>query len=253
MEVLMGGDAVVEAEIGEGQRNVVLDVEGTVGVVDADARQPQSPAFVAHVQAVFRVVDGIQSHHAFVDVGAGVVHGVVVEPEEALLLPVVAAGGPVQVQVVHEHPGPVAAVPGPCHHRIMRVSVALGCGVGVVQVRQEGEIRGSEVLPVQLQRVLVQVVFEPDQDGFAVLGVDPGSREPSVEAVDGARRQRPLRAGGVGLAGCVERDRRPPVLVDGQDLGRCEGVGPHQQADLVDDRVREADLAGPDLVPFVAQ
>jgi hypothetical protein len=38
---------------------------------------------------------------------------VVVEPEEGLLLPVVAAGGPVEVQVVDPFPGQVALTLGP--------------------------------------------------------------------------------------------------------------------------------------------
>ena len=181
------------------------------------------------------------------------VHPVVVEPEEALLLPLVPAGRPIQVKVVAELLGEVALVLGAVAHRVVRVAVAFRGGVPVVQVGEEGPVRGAEVLPVQPQRVLVQVVLEPDQHRFAVFRVDPRAREGAVEAVDRAHRQGAGQAGGVGLAGGVERRGRAPVRVDRQHLRAGEGVLPHQQVDLVDDRVRVAELARPDLMPLVAQ
>ena len=212
VDVVVLGDPVIEAAVEEGQRDVVVDVEAAVGVVGAHPGQPQATALVAHVHPVLRVIDGVEADHALVDVGPGVVHPVVVEPEEALLLPVIATGRPVQVQVVHRHPRPVALALRAVPHRVVRVAVALRGGVAVVQVGQERQVRRAEVLPVQAQWVLVEVVLEPDQGRLAVLGVDHRAREGAVEAVDRARRQRPLLAGRVGdhtaHAGPLERGRR---------------------------------------------
>ena len=88
VDVLVHRDAVVEPAVVEGERDVVLDVERAVPVVGAHAREPQALALVAHVHAALvahrlRVVDRVEADHALVDVGAGVVHPVVVEPEEA--------------------------------------------------------------------------------------------------------------------------------------------------------------------------
>ncbi len=209
-------------------------------------------ALVAHVHAVLGVVDRVEPDHALVDVRPGVVHPVVVEPEEALLLAVVPAGRPVQVQVVDEHLRQVALGLRPVPHRVVRVAVALRRGVPVVQVGQERPVRGAEVLAVQAERVLVQVVLEADQARLAVLRVDHRAGERAVEAVDRARRQLPL-AGRHLLAVGVEGDRRLAERVDRQHLRRGERVRPQLHVDLVDDRVRVADLAGPELVPLVAE
>ena len=167
----------------------------------ADAGQPETPPLVAHVHAVLGVVDGVEPDHALVDVGAGVVHRVVVEPEEALLLPVVATGRPVQVEVVDPRPRVVAPVLGArtawrsagCRRSPARCGRCAG-GSG-----SEPSVR-PEVLPVQAERILVQVVLEADQGRPAVLGVDHRPREGAVEAVDRARRaacasRRPRRDG----------------------------------------------------------
>src|SRR6185436_20648839 len=89
--------------------------------------------------------------------------------------------------------------------------------------------------------------------GLAVLGVDHRPGEGAVEAVDRAGWQRPLRARGVGLARGVERGRRPAVLVDRQHLRGGEGVGRDPDVDLVDVGLWRADIAGPELMPLVAQ
>ena len=215
--------------------------------------QPETLGLVAHVHPVLGVVDRVEPDHPLVDVGPGVVHAVVVEPEEGLLLAVVATGGPVQVEVVDPFAGQVALTLGAEVHGVVRVAVALGRGVPVVQVGEEGPVGRAEVLPVQAERVLVQVVLEADEDRLAVLGVDHRAREDPVEAVDGAFGQLPLGAHGVPLAGGVEGDRRLAERVDRQDLGRGERVGRDLELDLVDDRVRGVHVARPLLVPLVAQ
>ena len=239
VDVVVGGDAVVEAVVGEGQRDVVLDVEGTVGVVGAHARQPQALGLLASVETTLgpvvvrlRVVDREQPDAALVDVRPGVVHAVVVEPEEALLLPVVAAGRPVEVQVVAPLTGPVALGLRAVAHGVVRVAVTLRGGVAVVQVGQEGAVGGAEVLGVE-PGVLVQVVVEPDDHRLAVLGVDP--RQAAVELPRGARRLGAGRAGGHGgLAPVVERRDRLALVVDRQHLRRGERVLGLVHVELVD-------------------
>jgi hypothetical protein len=45
--------------------------------------------------------------------------------------------------------------------------------VTVVQVGQEGPVRGTKILAIEVEWVLVQMVLETDQRRLAVLGVDP--------------------------------------------------------------------------------
>jgi hypothetical protein len=173
------------------------------------------------------------------------------EPEEALLLPVIIAGRPVQVQVVAERLWQVALVLRPASHRIVRVAVTLRRGVAVVQVGQEGPVRRAEVLAVQVQRVLVEVVLEPDQRRLAIFGIDHRAGEGPVEAVDRAQRQRADGAGRVGLALLVEGDRRPAVGVDGKHMRFGERVLVRKNVDLVHQGIGGADLVRPDLVPLI--
>src|SRR6476660_687364 len=128
------------------------------------------------------------------------------EPEETLLLPVVSAGGPVQVKVVDKLLRQVALVQRPVPLGVMRIAVTLRGGVPVVQMDQGRIIFGAEVLPVQAIGVFVEAVIEADNDRLAVFGVDPRARERAVEAVDGARRKSPNGACRVGLARVVKRD-----------------------------------------------
>jgi hypothetical protein len=95
-------------------------------VVGADTRQPQALGLVAGVEVVLRVVDREEPDHSLVDVGAGEVHHVVVEPEEALLLPAVVAGRPVQVELVHERMQREAVVLRAEQEPVVRVAVRLG-------------------------------------------------------------------------------------------------------------------------------
>ena len=259
VDVLVNRDPVVQPAVVHDQRDVVGDVKGSVLVIGADAGQSKTLSLVTHVgtpadaRVSLRIVDGINADHALVHIRAGVVHSVVVKPEEALLLPVVPTGGPIQVQIIDEHPRKVTLVSRPAGHRVVRVAVALRRRVSVVQVGEKGHVRCPEVLPVQPQRVLVQVVLETDKHRFSVFGVDPRPGKRSVEAVDRAERQRADRPGGVGPARRIERGGLPAVIVDRQHLRGGERMDPHQQVDLVDDRVRETDLVGPDLMLLVAQ
>ena len=249
----MDRDPVVHPDVVDRQRDVVLDVERPVGVVGADAGQAQALGLVAGVEVVLRVVDRVEPDHALVDVGPGEVHHVVVEPEEALLLPAVVAGRPVQVQLVHEGLDREAVVLRAEQERVVRVAVRLRRGVRVVQVGQEPELRVPEVLPGQVERVLVQVVAEPDQRRLAVLGVDHRTRERAVEPVDRARRQRSHGPGREGVSVRVERLGRLAQRVDRQHLRGGERVLRDLHLDVVDDRVREPDRVHPQLVGLVAE
>ena len=252
VEVVVHGDAVVEPAVEEGERDVVVDVEAAVGVVRANAGEPVSRVLVAVVR--HGVVDRVEADQALVDVGSCEVHPVVVEPEEALLLALQPSRRPVQVQLVDPHlrAEPRRALGAP-QEGVVRVAVTLGRGVAVVQVGEEGVVGCAEVLPVQAVRVLVEVVREADERRLAVLGVDHRPRERPVEAVDGARRQRPLQALRHRLAVGVEGHRGPALRVDREYLRGGEGVRCDLDIDLVDQRVRRADVRRPLLVGLVAQ
>ena len=60
--------------------------------------------------------------------------------------------------------------------RVVRVAVALRRRVAVVEVGQERPVRRAEVLAVEVQRVLVEVVLEPDEAGlpYSALMRGPG-------------------------------------------------------------------------------
>src|SRR6266542_5033842 len=103
MKILVWGNPVVEPAVVEGERDVVVDAERARNAlfpprVRPDAGQPKSFGLVPRV--LNRVVDGVETDHALVDVGAGMVHAVVVEPEEGLHLPGIATRRPVQVKVI---------------------------------------------------------------------------------------------------------------------------------------------------------
>ena len=101
VHVLVHGDAVVQRDIEERQRDVVLDIEGTVFPgVGAPTRQLQTVGVGLVTEIQYRVVDRVQADHALVHVRPGVIHAVIVEPEEALLLRLVTTRRPVQIQVV---------------------------------------------------------------------------------------------------------------------------------------------------------
>ncbi len=260
VHVLVGRDPVVETAVVERQRDVVGHIERAVRVVGAHAGEAQALALVAAVvhaltgHVLLGVVDRVQADHALVDVRTRVVHAVIVEPEEALLLAIVISRGPVQVEVVNEHPRRVAVRVRPMLHRVVRVAVALGSGVPVVQVGEERPVRSAEVLAVKAQRVLVEVVLEPHQHRLAVLRVDHRAGERAVEGIDGARRQGALGAGGVRLARRVERDGGLALDVDGQHRRRREGMRIHDHIELVDDRIHGRGARGsPHLVPLVAR
>src|SRR4051812_39103504 len=256
--VRVGNHAVIGGEVVERHRDVVLDVERPVvvalgvDVVHADAGE--APAVGLGLVAVVElgIVVRRESDHALVDVRAGVVHAVVVVPEERLLLAVVTAGGVGHPEVVDPLHRTVAAFV--VDHGV-RLAIGLGSVVAVVAVREERPVRSAEVATVEAARVQVEVVLEPDDDRTAVLDVDHRARELSVEAVDRALRQvvrrnrRALEAGGAGRvdAGRADGQRgRIALRVDRNDRRAGERVTGHLQADVVQDRIRhiERDAAG---------
>ena len=188
MDVLVHRHAVVEAAVVERQRDVVLDVERAVGVVCAHTRQTQALPLVAHVHAVRRVVDRVETDHALVHVRAGVIHAVIVEPEEALLLALLTARRPVQIQVVDPHARLVAMgswarassssagcrrSPAPCDR------CAGGSRTTSPAYRSPGDRRLSGFSSRWLSK--------RTRARLAVLGVDHRPRERTVEPVDRAR------------------------------------------------------------------
>src|SRR6266545_5724645 len=103
MKILVWGSPVVEPAVVEGERDIVVDAEGAIAgllvpQVRPDAGQAEPLGLVPRV--LNRVVDGVEADHALVDVGAGMVHAVVVEPEEGLHLPGITTRGPVEIEVV---------------------------------------------------------------------------------------------------------------------------------------------------------
>ena len=230
VEVLVLRDAVVEAAVIEGKRDVVLDSSVRL----RHARQPQvlPVGRVVLVSVIHdRVIDRIQTDHAFVNIGAGEIHLVVVEPEEGLFLVVVVAGRVVQIQVVDEHAGLV----GRWH--VVRVAVALRRRVAVVEVRQERRVGRAEVIAIESERILVEVILEPNERRLAVRGVDHRSGEGAVEPVDRAGRcdLRPeARIAECPVQGC----HRSSVRFDRQQSRRRERMLPYLQLDPVQERIR---------------
>ena len=249
----MDRHAVVEAHVEHDQRNVESDVERPVPIVGPYARQPEALGLVAGVEIVLRVVYRVEPDLALVDVGAGEIHHVVVVPEERLLLPVVVAGREVQVELVDEAADRESLVLGPEDPGVVRVAVRLRRGVRVVQVGEGPEARVAEVLPVQVQRILVERVPEPDQHRPAVLGVDHRAGEDPVERVDRRRWQGSQRAGRERVAGRVEGRHVLAVVIDRTHLRGGPRVRPDLVVDEVDDRVGQAQCGHPELVGLVAE
>ena len=82
----------------------------------------------------------------FVHVRARVMHAVIVEPQEPLLLAVVATCRIHVVQVVAPFSGMVGAF---VLREMVRIAVALGRGVPIVQMRKEAPVGRAEVLAVE--------------------------------------------------------------------------------------------------------
>src|SRR6266508_2882446 len=239
MKILVWGNPVVEPAVVEGERDVVVDAERARNAlfpprVRPDAGQPKSFGLVPRV--LNRVVDGVEADHALVDVGAGMVHAVVVEPEEGLHLPGIATRGPVEVEVVTKLPWLVGA------WLVVWIAVTLRRRMAIVQVGEERPVRSPEVLAIEVQRILVQVILEAHETGSPILGVDPRPGERPVEAVDGAARETP------GTANAVRRRHVLAERVDRLHQRRGEGMLVQLQVNLVIDGIRQSQRTGPDLM-----
>ena len=210
VEVLMLRDAIIEAAIVQSHGDVIVHVEGLarrVGRVNPFAAgQPEAGllGLVAWIQN--RVVNGIETDHAFVNVGAGVVHAVIVKPEEGLLLRVVIACRIVEIEVIHPL---LRYVPAFVVRKVVGLAIALRRRVAVVQVSKERPVRRAEVLAITAQGIQVQVVLKAYQVGLPIHGVDSGAGESPVEAVNRAGGQK-LRACDPSLAGTTGR---PPLVM----------------------------------------
>ena len=184
MEILVGRYPVVQPAIVQCQRDIGLDVEGAIGAVGPDPGQAKPGSLVAVI--LDRIVDGIEADQPLVDIGPGMVHPVVMEPEEGLFLPVIATSGPVQIEILHPLSWPIGT------RLVVRVAVALRRRMAIVEMRQERLVRRAEVLGVQAL-VIAQFILKANQTGAAILGIDHWSRELPVESPDraGWQDQRP--------------------------------------------------------------
>ena len=242
MEVLVLGHPVIYTSIVEGERDIIGDVERSVGVVRAYARETQSPGLVTHVEAGAGIVDRVQPGQAFVDVSPGVIVEVVVEPEEGLLLAFVPAGRIVEVQVVDPLPGQVALV------TVVRVPVAFGRGVAVVEVSDESQVGVAVVLAIQVARVLVEVILEAHQDWPSVFGVDHRARELPVVAIDGAVGQDGCAIGAQRHVRTRWRHGELAIPTDRQHSRRREAMAADLDLHLIYDGVGQPERAWPELV-----
>jgi hypothetical protein len=240
--ILVRRDAVVEPAVEERQRNVVIDIEGSIVVVAAPARQPES-ALLAFVSVNPGVMDRHQANHPLIDVRAGMPLEMIVEPPERLLFVRIGFArqrvgrGHVEIQVVY----PLLRLES--LRTMMRVAVAFGRGVRVVQVYEKFAVGRTEIAGVELLRVLVKVILEANEHRAAVVGSDHragkcrassfGQRTTSaVESVDHARRKRLFTLRTAGRNHLVAR------RIDRQHFAACERVFVYVQTNLIDDRIR---------------
>src|SRR6476469_413952 len=149
MEVLVLRDAVIETAIVKRHGYVVIDVEGLscrVGRINALAPWESQAGLLRLVPWIQdRVIDGIEANHALVDVGSGVVHAMVVEPQERLLFCLVVTRGIVEVEIVHPLSRSISAL---VVCEVMRLAVTFRRRMTVVQVREKRPVRSAEVLAI---------------------------------------------------------------------------------------------------------
>ena len=183
------------------------------------------------------VEEKVMPDQAFVHVGAGVPFVMIVEPEERLLFPIVVACWIVQIQVV----GVLARseTGGSC----VWIAVALGRRVAVVQVREESVQRITEVISIEVERILVEMVLEPHENGISVKRVDHRTGERPVESVDRA----PGQIARIPI-GAARRNRWISGGIDRQRFQRREVVLPDQELDSIANRIRQPQVGRPDLV-----
>ena len=241
VEVLVLRDAIIEAAIVQGHGDVIVHVEGLacrVSRIDPlAARQPEGSLFglVARVQD--GIVNGIETNHPFVNIRPGVVHAMVVKPEERLLLRRVVSRGIVMIEVVHPLLG---YVPAFIVRHVVGLAIALRRRVAVVQVSEKRPVRRPKVLAIKTQRVHVQVVLKANEVGLPIHGVDSGTGKSPVETVNGA--------GGQGLRARDSRGRNHRQAAAGDGLYLRTGVGmlPHLHPDVVKLRVRQREAGHAD-------
>src|ERR1044071_576246 len=100
-------------------------------------------------------------------------------------------------------------------------------------MRKERPVRRTKVLPIKTQRVGVQIVFKAYKVRLPVHGIDSGTGESSVEAVNRAGRQC-LRA-----CDPSRRNHRQAAATDALYLGTGEGMLSHLQPYVIELRVRQ--------------
>src|SRR6478735_3221975 len=213
VEVLVLRDAVIETAIVERHGYVVINVEGLpcrISRIDPLASgKPQTAPLGLVTRVQDWIIDGIETNHTFVDIGSGVVHAVVVEPQERLFFRIVVAGSVVEVEIVYPLPRYVSAL---VVSEVMRLAIAFRRRMTVVQVGEKRPVRRAEVLAIATQGVEVQIVLKTYNVGLPVHGIDSGTGESPVESVDGAYGQS-LRFGDYGW-----RDHRQAAAGDGLHL-----------------------------------
>ena len=132
VNVIVQSDSIIQNAVVESQRDIVFDIKGAIRVIRAHAGQTQPLGLVAHIHVVLGIVDRVKTHHALVDIGSGVIHAMIVEPEEGLFLARVAACRIVEIQVIAPCSRRVAVTIGTMIHGVVRVAIALRRCMGVV-------------------------------------------------------------------------------------------------------------------------
>ena len=154
MHIRVLRDAVIESAVIECHRDIVLYIEAPIGMICPDSRQLQVRCRVTLVSSVqararenlgrvsrirhSRVVVRQETHHAFVDVGPGEVHAVVVEPQERLHLGRIAPRRVTEIEVIAPVTRYVTSI---VDLHVVRLAVALRRRMAVVQMGEERIVR----------------------------------------------------------------------------------------------------------------
>lgn len=151
VKILVLSNTIVQTTIIDNDRDVIVDAARRR---ISDTGQPIPFGFIPIVMVVCWIIDGIEANHPLIDIGPGMIHAVVVEPQEGLLLLVITTRRPVEIEVV----APLLRLVGAWF--VDWVSVAFWCSMTIVQMRKERHVFSPKVLAIKVFRVLVKLVHE---------------------------------------------------------------------------------------------
>src|SRR5689334_16073113 len=120
---------------------------------------------------------------------------------------------------------------------MMRLAIALRRRVPVMQMSKKRPVGSTKVLPVEAERIEVEIVFESHQARLAVFGVYSWAGERSVEPIDRALREKVL-SGRVRNNIRRRYDENSPRS-DGQNRRRRERVLVNLETNVVENWVRQ--------------